>query len=98
MKKEVKLSIEEKALLRKCSNQTLISLSAIAEGKDLPSLKKVVNYIIDLEKNIFFGEKEENYELLAVRHAFARGGVSKLASFLRIIVGSTHELVTRKKD
>lgn len=98
MKKEIKLSQEERIILRKLSNPQLYFLKRIVLDKDFQTLVDIVNVLIDNEKNIFFKEDETQDEpvVLYAKHAYARGGIARLTTFLRLIVGSEKEIMERE--
>ena len=100
MKKEVKLTNEERMILRKLSNPQLFFLKGIAEHKDFLTLPGIVNVLIDTEKNIFFADDETQNtpEVLYAKHAYARGGIAKLTIFMRLIVGAQQEISYREAE
>lgn len=103
MKKDVALNTEEKVLLYNMSREDLGKLVMMEESKGFSVVLDLVNKIIDQEKNIFFGEKAYTAERLYYLHAYSNGGIAKLISLMRIIVGAKKELHARddkgeKKD
>lgn len=99
MKKTIPLSAEERGVLEKLDTDQLQFFSKLKDDKDFPVFKDTINLLIDLEKNQFFGDDESKYQehVWQARHAFARGGVGKLVSLLRIIYASGDELNRRLK-
>lgn len=99
MNKQVNLSFQEQAILKKLNNDQLRFLIRIKDDKDFESFVSLVNYFIDMEKNLFFGEDESKYSetIWQVKHAYARGGVAKLTMLLRLIVGAQQELLKRSE-
>lgn len=93
----MKLNWEERQLLSKLTKEQLLYLISIADDKEFPVFTKIVNYLIDHEKNIFFGSKEFSKDKLATEHAFSRGGIAKLIMFLHIMAGAKSELARRGK-
>ena len=100
MTKQVKLSNEERQILSKLSNPQLLFLKRVAEDKEFQTLRDIVNVLIDVEKNIFFGENEASLtsEVLYAKHAYARGGIAKLVTLIRLLVGSSDELSVREEE
>jgi hypothetical protein len=96
MKKDVSLNIEEKALLYHLGKEELVKLVLMGESKGFPVMVDLVNKLIDQEKNIFFGEKAFTAERLYYLHAYSSGGIAKLISLMRVIVGAKKELRERE--
>lgn len=97
MKKQV-LTIEEQRMLQKLNLTQLYFLKRIKNDKDAETFKQIVNMLIDIEKNIFFGENEISRDDLFAKHAYARGGIGKLTTLFRIIQGSEAELDRREAE
>lgn len=97
--KQVKLTHEERLILQKLSNQQLAFLKEI-EDRGLSTLKDIVNILIDIEKNIFFSVDESKFsqDALYAQHAYARGGIARLTTLLRIIAGSEQEALIRENE
>lgn len=96
MKKEISLNGEEVTLLNSFGHDFLVHLGKIADHPSFDALVSLSNLMIDQEKNIFFTEKEMDKDKLAVAHAYSRGGIAKIMSFLRIVQGAAKKL--KKKD
>ena len=97
--KQVKLTNEERLILQKLTNEQINFLKSIDE-KGLTTLKQIVNTLIDIEKNIFFGTEGSKLtpDGLYAKHAYARGGIARLTTLLRIIAGSEHESSLREEE
>lgn len=93
--KDLALSAEQKVILEKLSIRQLGFFAEIAQNKNFPEFAKVINLIIDIEKNKFFGENEYDEKKLASDHAYSRGGVGMLIKLIRLISVSQHELEKR---
>ena len=93
--KDIALSAEQRLLLEKLSVRQLEFFSEIAQNKNFPEFAKVINLIIDIEKNKFFGENEYDEKRLVLDHSFSRGGAAMLVRLLRLISVSQHELEKR---
>ena len=91
----MKLTPEERKILEKFSVEGLRFLAHIAEDKDFKSLQGVVDYLIDIEKNIVFGLPED--KLLATEHAFSRGKVAGLIQAIKLIMAARGELERREQ-
>lgn len=91
----MKLSQQEKKILEQFSVEGLRFLSRIAEDKDFKSLQAVVDYLIDVEKNIVFGLPED--KLLATEHAYSRGKVAGLIQAIKLIMSARGELERREE-
>jgi hypothetical protein len=98
MKKEIALNNEEISLLNSFKHDFLVRLGEIADHKSFNSLIYLANLMIDQEKNIFFTEKEMDKDKLAVTHAYSRGGIAKIMSFLRIIQGAKKKVMQKEGD
>lgn len=98
--KQVKLNNEERLILQKLSIEQLQFFKKLASDKNFSSLKEVVNILIDVEKNIFFATNESKLtpDTLFAQHAYARGGIGKLTTLLRIIVSAEYELEVRENE
>jgi len=100
MTKQIKLTHEENLILRKLTHTQLGFLKRIREDKDFDTLKGIVNTLIDVEKNIFFGEDGSKLtpDGLYAKHAYARGGIARLTTFLRLMAGSELESMRREDE
>lgn len=100
MKKTIRLSNEARIILKKLSTPELTFLKSIKEDKGFSTFSEIVNTLIDLEKNQFFGDNESAYEnpVWQARHAYARGGVAKLILLTNIIVAAGSELEAREEE
>lgn len=100
MKKQMRLNNEERIILQKLSNDQLQFFKKLASDKEFTALKEVVNVLIDVEKNIFFATNESKVtpDTLFAQHAYARGGIGKLTTLLRIIVAAEYELEIRGNE
>lgn len=98
--KKFALTNEERLILHKLSNEQLLFFKKLASDKDFYTLKEVVNILIDIEKNVFFGVNEAKIDpqKLHAQHAYARGGIGKLTNLLRLIVAADHELQYRENE
>ena len=94
----MRLNYEERLLLSKLTKEQLLYLISIADDKEFIVFTQIINYLIDQEKNIFFGTKEFDKDKLAADHAFSRGGIAKLVMFMHIIAGAKSELGRRGKE
>lgn len=99
-KKIVKLSAYDQALLRRCNNLFLDFLISISEHKYFDELLSFISEVEDLEKNIFFAEKEDKItpELLSTKHAYARGKIAGLKNLVYLFVGAKDEFDRRKEE
>lgn len=97
---ELRLSNESRLILSKLDISQLSFLSSIKLNKDFQTFQDVVNLLIDIEKNSFFGDDESKYEnpVWQARHAYARGGIAKLIMLLNIIVGAEVEMQRREQE
>lgn len=93
--KDIALSAEQKAVLEKISIRQLAFFSRISQDKDFPEFSKVINLIIDIEKNKFYGENEYDEKKLVMDHAYSRGGAGMLVKLIRLISVAQHELEKR---
>ena len=93
--KDVSLSTEERGILNKLSIKQLEFFARVAQDKSFTEFPKVANLLIDIEKNMFYGEKEYDEKKLAIDHAFSRGGIGMLIKLIRLISVSQHELEKR---
>jgi hypothetical protein len=100
MKQPLRLSSEEQHILRKLTTEQIAFLKTIKNDKNFATLKTIVDILIDTEKNLFFGENEGKYtpDTLYAKHAYARGGIGKITSFLRIIIASEQESLHREEE
>lgn len=100
MTKQLRLTIEELAMLKKFDNDALQFFAEIKDHKSFPVFVDLVNTLIDMEKNLFFGEDESRYTetVWQAKHAYARGGIAKLIQFLHIIMGANTELTRRDQE
>lgn len=100
MKKVLKLTNEERQILEKLNNTQISFLKKIYRDKDFVTLKDIVNILIDIEKNVFFGTDGSKLTRsgLFAKHAYARGGIARLATLLRIMAGSELESERRENE
>jgi DNA-binding MurR/RpiR family transcriptional regulator len=91
----MKLTPQQRKILEKFSVGGLRFLAKIAEDKDFESLRAVVDYLIDVEKNVVFGLPED--KLLATEHAYSRGKVGGLIEALTLIMSARGELERREQ-
>lgn len=100
MKKTVKTSNEERIILKRLSTEQLSFLSSLRQNQDFSTFLEIIDMVIDLEKNSFFGENESMYEnpVWQARHAYARGGVAKLIMITRLIAAAEEELGRREEE
>lgn len=96
----MRLNNEERIILQKLSIEQLQFFKKLASDKDFSTLKDVVNVLIDVEKNIFFATNEAKGtpDTLYAQHAYARGGIGKLTTLLRIIVAAEYEIDLRENE
>lgn len=93
--KDIKLTVEQKAILAKMTIRQLEFFSRIAQDKNFPEFPKIVNMLVDIEKEKFLGENEYDEKRLVLDHAYSRGSVGGLIQMLRLISVSQHELEKR---
>lgn len=100
MTKQLRLSNEIKMILKGLSAPQLAFLSGIKDDKDFQTFADIVNTLIDIEKNSFFGDDESKYEssVWQARHAYSRGGVAKLIMLLHIVMGAQQEMISREQE
>lgn len=98
--KQVRLTLEAQAVIKKMDNDQLSYLSSIGTSSKFQIFKDLVNLLIDQEKNMFFGDDESKYDDSTWRskHAYARGGIAKLIMLIHIIYGSQAELNRREEE
>lgn len=94
----MKLTAQEKYILSKLTVKTLAYLSKIAQDQEFETVKKVIDYFTNVERDRFLGEKEYDPQALATEHAFARGKIGGAAQILRIFMGAKHELLRREEE
>ena len=70
-------------------------MSNIAEDKDFEALKKIIEELVDYEKNRIFGLFENDKLLL--EHAYSRGRVAGYMETIRLIMGSRGEIERREE-
>lgn len=85
---------EEKKILEKLSVPALRFLSKVAEDKDFPEYKKLVNELINYEMERTFGLPEN--ENLLKEHAYSRGRVAGYAQTGRLMMGARAEIERRE--
>lgn len=87
-------------ILEKLENTQLSFLTKIKHDKEFATFKEIINILIDVEKNSFFGDDESKYDnhVWQARHAYARGGIAKLILFMNIMVGSEMEFNRRESE
>lgn len=95
---KARLSREEQILLSHCSIELLSLFVDLSRHQSFAELKKLINNIIDMEKNYFFTEQEFDEKQLFVRHAFARGSVASLTKLMHLIGSAEHERSKRKEE
>lgn len=95
--KKMRISLIDQRILSACSMELLGFLVDISQHRSFPELKKLINLMIDAEKNVFFTQKEYDPDVLMTDHAFARGGVAKLTALIHII-GAAEQERNRRKD
>ena len=97
--KTVPISNEERVILKSLEVEQLQFLSKLKDDVQFQTFKDIVNFLIDLEKDQFFGEDESKYSetVWQAKHAYARGGVGKLIMMLHVIYASGDEL-NRRQD
>lgn len=93
--RDIKLSSEQKAILDKLTIRQLEFFSSIAQHKHFPEFAKIVNMLVDVEKEKFFGENEYDEKRLQLDHAYSRGSIGGLIQLLRLVSVSQHELEKR---
>ena len=93
--KEIKLSNEQRAILEKLTIRQLEFFSSISQHKNFPEFNKIINMLVDIEKEKFFGENEYDEKRLGLDHAYSRGSIAGLIQMLRLISVSQHELEKR---
>lgn len=91
----MKLTTEERKILEGLEVTGLRFLARISEDKDFESFRKIINHLIDVEKNIVFGLTED--DKLKTEHAFARGKVAGHIQTAKIIMGARGEIERRNK-
>ena len=100
MKKAVVLTQQERAILAKLPTEHLRLLVGIRDGGFLTSIISIVNLMIDVNKNYFFGENELNIsaEKLALKHAELRGEAAGQMRLIYLIQGAASELLRREEQ
>ena len=93
--KEIKLNTEQKAILEKMTIRQLEFFSQIAQNKNFPEFARIINMLVDIEKEKFLGENEYDEKRLVLDHAYSRGSIAGLIQMLRLISVSQHELEKR---
>ncbi len=93
--KEIKLSVEQRAILDKLTIRQLEFFSSVSQHKNFPEFSNVINLLITIEKEKFFGENEYDEKRLVLDHAYSRGSIAGLIQMLRLISISQHELEKR---
>lgn len=98
--KQIVLSLEEKQILQSLTIKQLHFLKKVYTDNEFDTLKAVANFVIDVEKNIFFAQQETKYspDVLYAQHAFARGTVGGITKLLHIFAGAEAELIRREKE
>ena len=98
--KVLKLTHEERQILQKLTSNEIGFLKRIYKDSEFVTFKKIVNTLIDVEKNIFFGEDGSKLtpEGLYSKHAYARGGIARLTTFLRLMAGAEEESARRENE
>lgn len=92
----MKITNEERKILEGLPTSGLRFLSKIAEDKDFESLKKIIEGLVDYEKNRTFSLIENDKLLL--EHAYARGRVAGYIETLKLIMGSRAEIERREEE
>src|SRR3990167_4253218 len=91
-------TIEERALLEKLDIKTLLFMDKIFHEKDFFLLVDLFAKIKNLEKNLFFDEKEWEPIKLALKHKYSIGRIDGVASMFRLMFGAVEELSKRKNE
>lgn len=94
----VKLSLEELSILKKLTVKQLQYFAKITDDPDFNTMVDTVNLLIDLEKNLVMQQRYDKPDKLFYDHAYSKGSMASITKFLRIIVGSRHELALRDNE
>lgn len=91
-------TIEDKALLAKLDSKTLSILYKYLHDKDFPALIKLFGLIWNQEKSLFFEIREWEADKLSLQHKYSLGRIDGLATFFRLIFGSSDEIKKREVE
>jgi hypothetical protein len=99
MKKEIKLSGEERRMLMTSPKNLLLLLDEISNHKDFLQLENMYHDIVYLETTAFFVEDTVKIpdEELVKKHAYANGKVNAFRTMVRLMRGARSELDRRAK-
>lgn len=89
------ISNEDRKILETLSVPALRFLSKMAEDKDFEEYKKLINVLVDYEKNRTFGLPEN--DKLPIEHAHARGRVAAYIQSAVLMMSARAEIERREK-
>src|SRR6266436_5571721 len=96
--KHIVLTVEELAMLRKLSVDSLRKLLELRDNiLVFNSLLEIVNNTIDFEKDYLFSLSTNDLTDLALKHAFCRGQAAFGVRLLRMVKASGDEIIRREK-
>lgn len=91
----LKLSGEEVSILKQLNDKQLAYLSKLSNEKDFYVFKQIINVLINIERDYFFGSNTVDPQKLYDTHNFSRGGIAKLVTLGHLIGGAVVELERR---
>lgn len=96
--KAVKLTAQERDILKKLSSEELVFFNKLSKDKGFTTFHNLTNMLIDQEKNLFYGSSLSDPMKIKDDLLFSRGAVQMMAKLIHIIVAAENEMLKRKEE